>query len=530
MSIIKIIPFMIAIFLSCILIIFSKDTISIKMSIFKEIEINFSIINREKRLIFCTIIRVVTSAVLCYRTFYIEFYNKKKFNILTILFFMSIAILSIRNDFLTTIAGWDGLGISSICLIIIYQRNRTIINRLITITFNRLGDIFIIYGIILNSIELNNIRFTVNIKIGTLSSVILVLARITKRAQFPLSTWLPAAISAPTPISAIVHSSTLVTAGVYLLSKIQEPLNKNNVIMSVRVISRISMLTAGVSTLYNKDLKKTIAYSTMRHIRIMVFIIRKNINKIAMIHIFSHAIFKTAIFIRAGVIFISSISNQDTNFSRISKKINFQRIFIKSRIISLTGAPLTSSFYSKDLFVEEMIIENYKKRFLIIIIFSTILTMLYSFKIISRSTEKSNLIKNNNMKKNPIITSSIMSVIRVLGSTLSSIMLPIKSFSFIRKIEILMIPTFIILSIFLKEPKSKKLMLISTSIIFKKIITTIEINNILNWTKNTTNTDTFITSKITWKPLNIKFGKNNEFNMYYLFMAILFLSILLLTQ
>lgn len=167
-----------------------------------------------------------------------------------------------------------------------------------------MGDVFLIVGLILVSSNICDFSFTLDSYGNKRAIVFLMLASMTKRAQFPLSTWLPAAISAPTPISAMVHSSTLVTAGVYVIIKAHKVLERMKIRWILRIISVTSIIAAGVITTFEKDLKKIIAFSTMRHIRIIMFIIRFSMKKLALIHIIAHAIFKTSIFMRAGNKFI----------------------------------------------------------------------------------------------------------------------------------------------------------------------------------------------------------------------------------
>lgn len=143
---------------------------------------------RKNRIIFIIMVRTVSFFIIFYSTYYMERYNKKKFLILTIIFFFSMVILSISRGFTTTMLGWDGLGISSICLIMIYQRKKTSRNSLLTITFNRIGDVLLILGLIKTADFNCDITFTINENISTRSLIFIALASITKSAQFPLST------------------------------------------------------------------------------------------------------------------------------------------------------------------------------------------------------------------------------------------------------------------------------------------------------------------------------------------------------
>ena len=167
-------------------------------------------------LLFMFIVLLVTCLVVLFREFYIEHYNFKKYTFLTLSFFLSIVILSSSGSILNFLAGWDGLGISSLCLIMFYPNKTSMYNSFLTFFFNRLGDVFIlvIFGLVFCRGDFLIFLFQ---NFNLLILILFLICASTKGAQFPLSSWLPAAMSAPTPISAMVHSSTLVTAGIFLL-------------------------------------------------------------------------------------------------------------------------------------------------------------------------------------------------------------------------------------------------------------------------------------------------------------------------
>lgn len=171
----------------------------------------------QETFLFLLIVFVVTSLVISYREFYIEHYNLKKYISLTLFFFLSILFLCSRGSFINFLIGWDGLGISSLCLIIFYPNKRTIFNSYLTFFFNRLGDVCILFSFGYIFMEGSGFLFFLFSHYNLFILVLILICAFTKGAQFPLSSWLPAAMSAPTPISAIVHSSTLVTAGIFLM-------------------------------------------------------------------------------------------------------------------------------------------------------------------------------------------------------------------------------------------------------------------------------------------------------------------------
>merc|ERR1712141_217040 len=172
----------------------------------------------------------------------------------------------------------------------------------------------------------------------------LIFAAITKRAQIPFSSWLPAAIAAPTPVSALVHSSTLVTAGVYLLIRM------NLIIIEI-------------------DMKKIIALSTLRQLGIMMLILGMGNPILSFFHLLSHAFFKAILFICAGIVIHNIKDYQDIRKMGIGySNINFCVSIILIANISLCGLPFLSGFYSKDLIIEILIIKGKNFFFFIFII------------------------------------------------------------------------------------------------------------------------------------------------------------------
>lgn len=519
-QIIKITPLMIIIISLCLDILRNSNFFYFSIGISSWMNIFLSIDLSKYRLIFLLIVRTVSFFIIYYSRFYIERYNKKKFLILTIIFFFSIVILSIRNGYCSTIIGWDGLGISSICLIIIYQNKKTSRNSLLTISFNRLGDVFLILGLIKASSIMCNFNFSINRRMGISRIIFLVLASITKRAQFPLSTWLPAAISAPTPISAIVHSSTLVTAGIYLIVKVSSVITINNLIWIIIITSSISIIGAGIFSIYEKDLKKIIAFSTIRHIRIIIFILSIRFKNLALIHILTHAIFKTSVFIRAGRKFLSKWNDQNLNFIKIEN--NRTNNYFKIRALILTSIPFTVSFYTKDILIEINIFKE--KRNIIYSLYLwiiTILTILYSKIILSSLVEKNGIDKSISIKKglNIIfinISFLIITTRKACFFLLKSLITPI-----IRKIEAFRTIIFIFLASSLKSFKRKKVIFLRTRIILKTEFTINKIKLVIEGYTIIYILDFFLINKRIW---SIKYNINDKYNNKYI-NSILFLII-----
>lgn len=208
---------------------------------------------------------------------------------------------------------------------------------------------------------------------------LVVLAAITKRAQIPFSAWLPAAIAAPTPVSALVHSSTLVTAGVYLLIRFSYLLNVNTIIFYV---GRITIFISGVGANFENDLKKIIALSTLSQLGVIMFILSLGLRDLAFFHLLTHALFKSLLFLCAGV-FIHGLGDaQDIRFlGGILYLIPFSSFCFFSCSLSLCGFPFLSGFYSKDLILELFIIGGINSLIILIIIVGTLCTVSYSVRL-----------------------------------------------------------------------------------------------------------------------------------------------------
>lgn len=168
--------------------------------------------------------------------------------------------------------GWDGLGLVSFLLVVYYQNYKSLRAGIITVLINRVGDVMILLRIGLISCEgIWSIVYFVYDQELSIVVLFILIAGITKSAQIPFSSWLPAAIAAPTPVSALVHSSTLVTAGVFLLIRFYSYLEQATWFKPLLlIIATITMLMAGMAANLENDLKKVIALSTLRQLGVIM--------------------------------------------------------------------------------------------------------------------------------------------------------------------------------------------------------------------------------------------------------------------
>ena len=228
-------------------------------------------------LYFISLVRLVSGRVIIFRSSYIiseKFFAR--FIILVLIFVISIFLLILSPNIISLLLGWDGLGVTSYLLVIFYQRNKSYNAGILTALTNRLGDVGLLVSISLMVYIGSWSYLFINIDNGIFSQVLIyliIISACTKRAQIPFSSWLPAAIAAPTPVSALVHSSTLVTAGVYLLIRINLIIIEINIRKFLGVLGILTMIIAGITAMLEMDIKKVIALSTLRQLGIIMIIL-----------------------------------------------------------------------------------------------------------------------------------------------------------------------------------------------------------------------------------------------------------------
>lgn len=284
--------------------------------------------------------------------------------------------------------GWDGLGLISYCLVIYYQNLKSYNAGILTALSNRIGDVIILMVIcwVINYGSWNYIfyfDFMKNDYVIFIISFIIIIAAITKSAQIPFSSWLPAAIAAPTPVSALVHSSTLVTAGVYLLIRFNYLLIDIFFFKVLLFLSILTIFISGISANYEFDLKKIIALSTLSQLGLIIRILRLGFPDIAFFHLLTHAIFKALLFICAGVIIHIINDIQDIRYiGGLSLYIPLTSLCLNISNLSLCGIPFLSGFYSKDLILEMVSFNSFNLIVFILFYLSTGLTVFYTFRLI----------------------------------------------------------------------------------------------------------------------------------------------------
>lgn len=347
--------------------------------------IKFPIIIDTIRTLYSRVVLIISANVLRFSSIYIKedkFINR--FTILVILFVVSINMLVFIPHIIILLLGWDGLGITSFILVIYYQNRKSLAAGIITAITNRIGDVILLLSIAWTLDQGHwNIIHIINNHNSVMLMVTITLAAITKSAQIPFSSWLPAAIAAPTPVSALVHSSTLVTAGVFLLIRFYPFLHQLNGFNTAALFIGVStILIARFSAITECDIKKIIALSTLRQLGIIVTRLGLNLPTIAFIHMSIHALFKALLFIAAGRLINIHDHSQDLRWFgnlTIQSPVTSSAILISN--IALCGAPFIAGFYSKDIIVERASFNTNNLFILFLIFFSIRLTALYSIRI-----------------------------------------------------------------------------------------------------------------------------------------------------
>nr|BDQ43753.1 NADH dehydrogenase subunit 5 [Metaphire communissima] len=332
--------------------------------------------------LFSSTVLLISANVLQFSTTYMK--DDKfidRFTVLVMLFVLSMNMLIFFPHLMILLFGWDGLGLVSFILVIYYQNPKSLAAGMITALTNRIGDVMLLLSIAwtLNQGHWNIIHMW-ETSMFTWQSAAIMLAAMTKSAQMPFSSWLPAAMAAPTPVSALVHSSTLVTAGVFLLIRFYPFLSAAQWFNSLLLLIAVTTTTmAGLSAMTECDMKKIIALSTLSQLGMMMTAMGLGMVNLAYFHMITHALFKALLFICAGTLIHSHMHSQDLRWmGNITTQMPTTTSCFILANMALCGAPFMSGFYSKDMIVESSIFYSNNFIMLLIILFTVSLTSFYT--------------------------------------------------------------------------------------------------------------------------------------------------------
>nr|QVM79108.1 NADH dehydrogenase subunit 5 [Oxypeltus quadrispinosus] len=386
-------------------------------------------------LMFMSFVLFISSMVILYSMEYMGGdLSLNRFIMLVVLFVLSMMLLIISPNLISILLGWDGLGLVSYCLVIYYQNIKSFNAGMLTALSNRVGDVALLMSIawMLNFGSWNYIyylEFMINDFSMQIIAYLVVLAALTKSAQIPFSSWLPAAMAAPTPVSSLVHSSTLVTAGVYLLIRFNYCLS-GTLLMLLLFISSMTMFMAGLGANFEYDLKKIIALSTLSQLGLMISILALGNYKLAFFHLLTHALFKALLFMCAGNIIHNLGNCQDIRYmGSLVKHMPLTCSLFNICNFSLCGLPFLSGFYSKDLMVEVMSMQ-YLNMFIYFIFYISIgLTASYSLRLTYYSLIGDfNFYSLNNLSESSFVMlkgmGGLIFLVIIMGSSLSWLIFP----------------------------------------------------------------------------------------------------------
>ena len=372
-----------------VLILVNERVYIIEWHIFnlRRLSVIFTLVMDFISLLFLGVVFCIRGSVFYYRGGYIEKdKNYNRFIFLVLIFVISMRFIVLSPNIIRILLGWDGLGFVSYGLVIYYQNEKSSAAGILTVLSNRVGDVAILIriGLITAGGSWNFFISYYNlVDIDELTKFLVVIGATTKRAQIPFSAWLPAAIAAPTPVSALVHSSTLVTAGVYLIIRFYPAVEGRIVKVYLLIISCVTIFIRGLGANFEFDLKKIIALSTLRQLGVILRRLAIGLKILAYFHLLRHALFKALLFICAGQVIHNIGGCQDIRvIGNLRVKIPLTLRFIRLANLALCGFPFLAGFYSKDMILELAFLSwiNFISFFLYFT--STCLTVIYSFRLI----------------------------------------------------------------------------------------------------------------------------------------------------
>nr|ATD86022.1 NADH dehydrogenase subunit 5 [Petalocephala ochracea] len=344
-------------------------------------ELYFTVLMDWMSSMFTATVLTISSMILLFSSNYMgsNVNEIKRFIWLINMFILSMMLMIMSPNLISIMLGWDGLGLTSYCLVVFYSSKKSYNSGMITCLTNRLGDIGLLITIAWMT-SYGSWHFMLYKELYKESMSYLILTScFTKSAQLPFYSWLPEAMSAPTPISALVHSSTLVTAGVYLAIRFINKVDTKYLML----MSMITMIMASTCANFEFDLKKIIALSTLSQLSMMMSSNFMGLKEISFLHLLTHAMFKSLLFMCAGIMIFYNMNNQDIrNLGMMNKNLPMTSSCFMISTMALCGIPFMSGFYSKDTIMENMSMNKINLMSYMMMYTSLGMTMSYSSRML----------------------------------------------------------------------------------------------------------------------------------------------------
>jgi len=394
------------------------------------LNVNWSIKIDALSAVMLVVVTLISSLVHIYSIGYMsQDPHKPRFMAYLSLFTFAMLTLVTSDNFLQLFFGWEGVGLCSYFLIgFWYKKDSANAAAIKAFIVNRVGDfgfalgiflIFYLFGTVNYNEVFQQIPQNLNNKLSFLGlhinsidliCILLFIGAMGKSAQIFLHTWLPDAMEGPTPVSALIHAATMVTAGVFLVVRCSPIFEYSQ--LTLNIITFVGMSTAffaATVALVQNDIKKIIAYSTCSQLGYMFFAAGVGAYNVAMFHLFIHAFFKALLFLGSGSVIHSFKDEQNINqMGGIWKKLPYTWVLMIIGTLALTGFPFLSGFYSKDAIIEYAYLRGNTAGYYAVVvgIFTALLTSIYSWRLIFKTfhgTYNNKKLKINTMHESPFV-------------------------------------------------------------------------------------------------------------------------------